>query len=679
MRRRKVSFAREGFTLVEILVAMAILLIVVVAFVPLFVYIAEATQANKARFVAAKVAGSEIERIRALPYNQVGNVGGNPPGVVVRASTVPLNGVTYTVTTDIWWWDDPSDGLGGPGPGADPIPYDYKRVRVAVTAPGLFSGAVTMFLNLETLAALEGEEEAFPGGNIRAWVQRGWKTGAEEVPVEDVRVDLTSGPNAPQTLWTDEFGRSLFAILAEGAYTVTADASHLGMMVRPDQAPLHAAVTQGVTSELTFEVEYPCRLSLNLRDRYTGEPVSGSGTVILVTPYSGEVAYAFTAGADGVIGNIFGHLWPVGGHPGGHPGAYGLKVQGVPGYAAYDMANPDHARPRQADGTVWDGTFTAPDTSLVVTVYLHGAFYREPSPVPFQTARLLEDVEVSGDYELVLNRAATVRDLRLSPAYAPTLAASGPGVYLGYRFGVAEAITVTHLIGGGNTVNFAGGLYRASGNTPVELLGSAQFSGTTRQQTAVLAAPVTLVPNQDYIIAQGRTSRTGTGSHWRVGTIRVPSLVNNEPYLADWFPPDGNAIRWNRTGAPGVLVNRVPSNTNNTTRPDMGFRYQALGYSPAGQRISEPIDLSRFTAAPVLRVWWGAATPPGTAVTVETAITASTATPGAGAFSPVENGGAIPGITPGENLAGRYLWVRERLATGNPTQTPRLQWLVVDY
>lgn len=676
MRRRKVSLSRDGFTLVEIMVAVAILLVVVTASVPLFVYIAEATQANRARLVAAKIAGTEIERVRALPYNQVGNVGGNPPGVIQRLKTEVLGGITYSVTTDVWWWDDPSDGLGGAAPGADPIPYDYKRVKVAVAAPGLFSGAVTLFLNLDTLAALEGEEEAFPGGNIRASVQRGWKTGTEEVPVGDVRVDLASGPNAPQTLWTDEFGRALFAILAEGAYTVAADASPLGMMVRPDQAPLPAAVTQGVTTELTFEVEFPCRLSLNLRDRQTGEPVEGSGTVILVTPYSGEPAYAFNTGADGVIGDVFGPLWPVGGQPGGHPGAYSLKVQGVSGYAAYDMANPDHERPQKADGTVWDGTFTAPGTSLEVTVYLHGSFYREPVPVPFQTARLLENVAVSGENELVLSRVDAVRDLRLSPAYASTT--TGPGSeYRGYRFRVAETLTVTHLIGGGTTANFAGGLYQAAGNQPVELLGSVTFSGTGRQQEAALAAPVTLVPNQDYIVAQGRTG--GSGSHQRVGTIGVSSLLSGEPYLPEWFPADGDALHWDTTGDPVVLEDRSPSGTSNATRPDLGFRYLALAYLPAGQRISEPIDLSGFTAAPVLRVWWGATEPPGTAVTVATAITTSTATPGAGAFSPVGNGAAIPGITPGEDLAGRYLWVREELTTANPTQTPRLQWLAVDY
>jgi prepilin-type N-terminal cleavage/methylation domain-containing protein len=675
MRRHGAVFNRRGFTLVEIMVAVAILLVVVTASVPLFVYIAEATQANRARLAAAKIAGTEIERVRALPYNQVGNVGGNPPGVIQRLKTEVLGGITYSVTTDVWWWDDPSDGLGGAGAGADPIPYDYKRVRVAVAAPGLFSGAVTLFLNLDTLAALEGEEEAFPGGNIRASVQRGWKTGTEEVPVGDVRVDLTSGPNAPQTLWTDEFGRALFAILAEGAYTVAADAAPLGMMVRPDQAPLQAAVTQGVTSELTFEVEYPCRLSLNLRDRQTGQPVQGSGTVILVTPYSGEPAYPFTTGADGVIGDIFGPLWPVGGHPGGHPGAYSLKVQGVSGYAAYDMANPDHERPKKADGTAWDGTFAAPGTSLEVTVYLHGSFYREPVPVPFQTARLLENVEVSGENELVLRRADAVRELLLSPAYASTTSASG-SEYRGYRFRVTDALTVTHLIGGGTTANFAGGLYRAAGNQPVELLGWAQFPAG-RQQEAALAAPVTLVPNQDYVVAQGRTS--GSGSHQRVGTIGVSVLLSGEPYLSEWFPTDGNAIYWNRTGAPSVLVNRPPTSISNTTRPDLGFRYRALAYLPAGQRISEPIDLSRFTVAPALKIWWGAVEPPGTAVTVATAITTSTATPGAGAFSPVGNGAVIPGITPGENLAGRYLWVREGLTTANPTRTPRLQWLAVDY
>lgn len=678
MRRRGILFNHSGFTLAEILVAMSVLLIIMVAAIPLFVYIAEAAQANKVRLEATRIAGSEIERIRALPYSQVGNIGGNPPGVIQRDRVVALNGVNFTVTTDVWWWDDESDALGGAaGAGTDPIPYDYKRVKVSVSAPGLFGGDVTMYLDLDTLATLEGEEEAFPGGNIRLMAQRGWKRGADETPVEGAMVRLTAGPDAPQTLWTDDFGRTLFAILAEGAYTVVFTAP-AGMIVRPDQLSFDASVTTGVTSELIVEAEYPVRISLSLRDISTGDPLAAAGTVILVRPYGGEQPFPFTSDPDGLIGDIFGDLWPVGGAPFGHPGAYSLKIQGVDGYMTYDMAVvPAAEKPRLPNGDPWDGTFVAPNTRLDLIVYLRPLFYREPQPVPFQPAAHFENLAVTGGNELVIGSTVAEQDFRLSTVYAAT---AGPdrSRYRGYRFRVDTALTVTHLIGGGDEPGFRGAIYQASGNRPVELLGSVSFTGNTRHQFVVLPAPVLLVPGTDYIIAQGRAS--GGGEHYRVASIG-DDLINSATHLADWFPADGDALEWGITDdIPSAIVDRDPVDLSDSDRPDLGFRYQAAGFHPTGSKISLPIDLSAFTAAPALRVHWEADTPTGTSIAVAATNTGSTALPAPADFAAVTNGAAIPGITPGDNLAHRYLWLRVTLtSSADRTRTPLLRRLSVEY
>ena len=666
----------SGFTLAEFLVAMSVLLIIMVAAIPLFVYIAEAAQANKVRLEATRIAGSEIERIRALPYSQVGNIGGNPPGAIPQERTIALNGVNYTVTTDVWWWDDLSDAVGGAGAGRDPIPYDYKRVKVSVSAPGLFTGKVTMYLDLDTLATLEGEEEAFPGGNIRLRAQRGWKQGTDEVPVEGARVRLTAGPDAPQTLWTDNFGRSLFAILAAGDYTVSFTAP-AGMIARPDQLSLDAEVTTGVTAELIAEAEFPVRIALSLRDIETKAPLVTSGTVTLVRPYGGDQNFAFTSDAGGLIGDIFGDLWPVGGAPFGHPGIYSLRIHGD-GYMTYDMAVvQDPEKPRLPTNDAWDGTFVAPNTRLDLTVYLRPIFYREPRPVPFQPAAHFENLTVTGD-ELILSSTVATHDFRLSPLYAAR-AAAGQSTYRGYRFRVDTALTVTHLIGGGNRSGFAGAIYRAdpaSPNRPVALLGSVDFTGDTRQQEVPLARPVLLLPGTDYILAQGRAS--GRGAHHRVSRINV-GLINSDTPLSGWFPADGNALHWDRTGAPTAILNRDPAPISDSHRPDLGFRYQSAVFRPVGSKISLPIDLSAFTAAPVLRVHWEALTPAGTSIAVATAVTASTATPESGDFTAVTNGGAIPDITADENLEDHYLWLRVTLSSADRAQTPRLHWLSVEY
>lgn len=355
---RRVAASEGGFTLVEILVALTLLLIASVAFVPLFVYVAEASDANQAQLVATNLANSVVEQIRALPYEDVGTVGGNPAGVIPHERTETVGGRTYTIRTDIWWVNDPSDDAGG----NDPIPYDYKRVRVTVTAPGLFAGSVTTSLDIRTLVSLEGEEEVFPGGNILAQAFRGWRTTpGEEIPVEGVRIDLLTGPSTaqtllPQTLWTDERGQALFAILPEGDYAVAADASAQGMMVRPLQEEQTVSVSDAMTTQATFEVELPCHLALQLRNEDTGALISSGGQVILVSPFVGEIRRTFTNGV--IPDSLLGHIWPVGA---GYPGRYDLKVL-ADGYLPYHLqADPD--RP-------WDGTFASPGETKTITIDL---------------------------------------------------------------------------------------------------------------------------------------------------------------------------------------------------------------------------------------------------------------------------------------------------------------------
>ncbi|MDR9757900.1 MAG: carboxypeptidase-like regulatory domain-containing protein [Thermoanaerobacterales bacterium] len=349
---------QDGFTLVEMLIALTLLLLVALSFIPMFVYISEASQNNRVRLIALKLASSKIEEIRALPYEQVGTIGGNPKGVIPREESVDIEGITFTVKTNIWWVDDPSDNDAS---GNDPLPYDYKRVQVTVTSLSLFTGEVVKTAEISTLASLEGEEEAYPGGNIRVMVQRGWQKGSEPEPVRNAKVELNDGPSAPQTQFTDEMGKVLFAILEEGPYSVNVDPQIQGLMTRPDHVKQEVEVVEGITQTLIFEVEYPCYLEVRLIDKDTDEPITKDGTIILQTPFTGDVVKTFTSDMNGVIStDIFGDVWPVG--EGSFGNAYGLKVL-AEGYLPYIMSD----NPEDAD---WNGTFKRPGEKQTVTIKL---------------------------------------------------------------------------------------------------------------------------------------------------------------------------------------------------------------------------------------------------------------------------------------------------------------------
>ncbi|HBI27598.1 MAG TPA: hypothetical protein DDY25_07725, partial [Peptococcaceae bacterium] len=68
--KREDLIKQDGFTLVELIVALTLLLVVALAFVPMFVYVSEGSQNNRARLIALKLASSKIEEIRALPYDR---------------------------------------------------------------------------------------------------------------------------------------------------------------------------------------------------------------------------------------------------------------------------------------------------------------------------------------------------------------------------------------------------------------------------------------------------------------------------------------------------------------------------------------------------------------------------------------------------------------------------------
>ncbi|MFZ5591952.1 MAG: hypothetical protein ACOY81_09130, partial [Bacillota bacterium] len=350
---------RGGFAYVEILVALLLLAMAAVAMLPLFTFVGQATAAERARLVAGELARGVLEKVRALPYNQVGVQGGNPSGVLPAAETVVLGGVTYHIETSVTWVDDGSDNDSG----GDPIASDYKKVRVRVSAPGIFSGAVEVMAEISSLVTLEGEEEAFPGGNLKGLIFRGWRTGPEDIPVENVPVELLAGPDAPQQSNSDETGGALFTVLREGMYLVRAKPVSRGLMLQPPAVPRPAEVTFGKTAQLVFTAEYPCRVQLWLKNASSSAAAVTGGLAVLYTPFAGALVRTFDSDTLGRVDSaVWGDLWPVG--AGGPGGAYDLEIL-ARGFLPYRLQD-DPERP-------WDGVFSVSGEHKSIEIRLQPA------------------------------------------------------------------------------------------------------------------------------------------------------------------------------------------------------------------------------------------------------------------------------------------------------------------
>ncbi len=102
-----------GFTLLEIVVTLGILIFSIVGIARLMKAYFRITANEKFKVTAATLANHKLETIRNLPYNDIGTVGGIPPGNLPTEETVIRNGVKYTVKTDIIYIDDPFDGQIG--------------------------------------------------------------------------------------------------------------------------------------------------------------------------------------------------------------------------------------------------------------------------------------------------------------------------------------------------------------------------------------------------------------------------------------------------------------------------------------------------------------------------------------------------------------------------------------
>ncbi len=118
---------QKGFTLIEIVVSVAILLVIVMGVYQGYAMLYKALSHNHFKITATDLANEQFELVRNLGYSSVGVVGGTPAGVLPAVQTLTRGGVAYTVSLSVQSVNDPFDNVP-----ADPFPNDYKLVQVSV-------------------------------------------------------------------------------------------------------------------------------------------------------------------------------------------------------------------------------------------------------------------------------------------------------------------------------------------------------------------------------------------------------------------------------------------------------------------------------------------------------------------------------------------------------------------
>jgi len=134
----------KGFTLIEVIVGIALAIIVFFGIIAGFLLGLKIIDQAKNKVSALAIASGEIEKIKNLPYEEVGISGAmlpNASGTLESTTTAFINNKNYYIERKIIFVTDNADGLASP---QDTCYLDYKDVEVKVSWLKPFYGEVKL-------------------------------------------------------------------------------------------------------------------------------------------------------------------------------------------------------------------------------------------------------------------------------------------------------------------------------------------------------------------------------------------------------------------------------------------------------------------------------------------------------------------------------------------------------
>lgn len=320
IRLSQVRIGNRGLTLVEVIIAMALVAIVVTMLFPMVFFAEKRMMENRNRMAAKAISQKQLEAIRSTittnnyfdslpagdygpalvaagtsldirPYD--GTSDGNPVGADGSLNYTG-SGPKFYVKTTIAWVDDPADGTQeGLGSQHDDMPFDYKELVIRVATNSVFNDEEVIRGDFKTLLAMEGGEEPYSGIVVK--VVHGWPAGIDDrdrSPVFGASVRLAeSAPSSPvdSSPWdasmsytTNSKGEAVIPIDPDSfAGAATKDlwikVNCGGFIEDPAQVRdgdwRRVTVTRFVTSTAYRRIEEPCTLNLSFNGQQLEDAV----------------------------------------------------------------------------------------------------------------------------------------------------------------------------------------------------------------------------------------------------------------------------------------------------------------------------------------------------------------------------------------------------------------------
>ena len=199
--------SKKGFTLIETIVSMAVLMLFFTAVAWIMKMTLETVAYNRIKGIASGIAQEQLETARNLSYENLGTIGGIPAGSLNQNEDIIRNGQVYKMNTSVVFVDDEFDNKAP----SDPVPTDYKRVRVSIEWDGAFPSRLPLVMITDIAPA--GIENNANTGTISILV---FNSSGEPVSNAEVRI-VSSGvsPSVNMLTLSDSYGR----VMLPGAKT----------------------------------------------------------------------------------------------------------------------------------------------------------------------------------------------------------------------------------------------------------------------------------------------------------------------------------------------------------------------------------------------------------------------------------------------------------------------------
>lgn len=255
---RSRTFYSQGFSLVELIIGSALFALIALSVYQGYVSLTTLVSLSRVKITATDLINEQFELVRNLPYDQVGLLGGIPPGVLLPTETFVRDTRTFTLTRTIRNIDDPFDGLIGGSPN-DLSPADYKLVELTLECTGCKNfetlSATTRVSprNLETastngalfIRVFDGNGEPVPGAQVHV---------ENNIATTSIVIDDVTDAQGMLQIVDAPPGAAVYEItVTKPGYTT--DQTYAPTVANPNPAKRHATVLIQQVTQVSFVID----------------------------------------------------------------------------------------------------------------------------------------------------------------------------------------------------------------------------------------------------------------------------------------------------------------------------------------------------------------------------------------------------------------------------------------